>query len=161
MKALVDFLIIAPARLSAVFADLPPLAARLTVGWVFMMTGWGKLNALPKITEFFTELGIPAPHILTPLVSGIECFGGALLIAGLFTRLVATPLIFVMVVAIITAKWGDIDSYTTLAGFEEVTYMVVFGYLAVLGPGRVSLDGALTAWRRSMTGRPAPYASRV
>ncbi|MEO8559717.1 MAG: DoxX family protein, partial [Rhodospirillales bacterium] len=109
MKALIDLLIIAPARLSAVFADLPPLAARLTVGWVFMMTGWGKLNALPKITEYFTSLGIPAPQILTPLVSGIECFGGALLILGLFTRLAATPLIAVMVVAIITAKWADID----------------------------------------------------
>ncbi|MEO8560028.1 MAG: DoxX family protein [Rhodospirillales bacterium] len=160
MKALIDLLIIAPARLSAVFADLPPLAARLTVGWVFMMTGWGKLNNLPKITEFFTELGIPAPQILTPLVSGMEFVGGLLLILGLFTRLAATPLIAVMVVAIITAKWADIDSYTTLAGIEEVTYMVVFGYLAVLGPGRISLDGVLTAWRRSVN-PSAPFAPRV
>ena len=160
MKALIDFLIIAPARLSAVFVDLPPLAARLTVGYVFMMTGWGKLNALPKITEFFTELGIPAPHILTPLVSGMEFVGGLLLILGLFTRLAATPLIVVMVVAIVSAKWGDIDSYNTLAGFEEVTYMVVFGYLAVLGPGRLSLDGLLTAWRRSVN-PPVPFAQRV
>jgi putative oxidoreductase len=161
MKALIDLLIIAPARLSAVFADLPPLAARLTVGWVFMMTGWGKLNNLPKITEFFVELGIPLPHILTPLTSGIEFVGGLLLIIGLFTRLAATPLIVVMVVAIVSAKWGDIDSYTTLAGFEEVTYMVVFGYLAVLGPGRISLDAILVAWHRSMRGQAAPYAPRV
>jgi putative oxidoreductase len=161
MKALIDLLIIAPARLSAVFADLPPLAARLTVGWVFMMTGWGKLNNLAKITEFFTELGIPAPQIFTPLVSGMEFVGGLLLILGLFTRLAATPLIVVMIVAIVSAKWADIDSYTTLAGFEEVTYMVVFGYLAVLGPGRISLDAVLVAWRGAMRGRSAPYAPRV
>jgi uncharacterized membrane protein YphA (DoxX/SURF4 family) len=47
-----------------------------------------------------------------------------------------------------------------LAGFEEVTYMVVFGYLAVLGPGRLSLDGLLTAWRRSVN-PPVPFAARV
>jgi len=160
MKALIDFLIIAPARLSAVFADLPPLVARLIVGYVFYYTGRGKLEALPKIAAYFTELGIPAPQILTPLVSGIECFGGALLIVGLFTRLAATPLIVVMIVAIVSAKWGEVDSLFTLAGFEEVTYAVVFGYLAVLGPGRISLDGLLVAWRRSVN-PPAPFAPRV
>jgi putative oxidoreductase len=55
VKALIDFLIIAPARLSAVFADLPPLAARLTAGYVFMMTGWAKLHALPQMIQNFTE----------------------------------------------------------------------------------------------------------
>ncbi len=160
MKKLIDILIIAPARLSAVFADLPPLAARLTVGFVFLIAGWGKLNNLSQVTEYFISLGIPAPHILTAVTSGIECFGGALLIVGLLTRLAATPLIVVMVVAIVSAKWGDVDSYFTLAGFEEVTYMVVFGYLAVLGPGRISLDGALVAWRRSVQ-PPAPFAPRV
>jgi putative oxidoreductase len=160
MKKLIDVFIIAPARLSAVFADLPPLAARLTVGYVFLIAGWGKLNNLSQVSEYFTSLGIPAPHILTAVTASIECFGGGLLILGLFTRLAATPLIVVMVVAIVSAKWGDIDSYFTLAGFEEVTYMVVFGYLAVLGPGRISLDGALVAWRRSVQ-PPAPFAPRV
>jgi putative oxidoreductase len=65
-----------------------------------------------------------------------------------------------MIVAIISAKWGDVDSYFTLAGFEEVTYAVVFGYLAVLGPGRISLEGILTAWRRSVP-PPAPAAPRI
>lgn len=160
MKKLIDLLIISPARLSAVFDDLPPLAARLTVGYVFLIAGWGKLNALPQVTKYFTELGIPLPQVLTPVTAGIECFGGALLIVGLFTRLAAPMLVVVMVVAIVSAKLADVDSYFTLAGFEEVTYAVVFGYLAVLGPGRVSLDGLLTAWRRSVN-PPAPFAPRV
>jgi putative oxidoreductase len=65
IKALIDFLIIMPARLSAVFADLPPLVARITVGYVFLIAGWGKLLNPPKVTEYFTELGIPLPHIFT------------------------------------------------------------------------------------------------
>ena len=41
---------------------LPPLVARVTLGWTFFQTGWGKLHSIPKVAAFFTELGIPAPE---------------------------------------------------------------------------------------------------
>ena len=53
----------------------------------------------------FTEWGIPFPRILTPFVSGVEFFGGILLILGLFTRIPAAMLAVVMLVAIKLAKW--------------------------------------------------------
>ncbi len=40
---------------------LAPLLARVTLGVLFMSTGWGKVHNLDKVTGFFTELGIPAP----------------------------------------------------------------------------------------------------
>ncbi|MEA2698539.1 MAG: putative oxidoreductase, partial [Myxococcales bacterium] len=40
---------------------LGPTLARLTVGIVFIGTGWGKLHSLDKVTQFFTDLGIPMP----------------------------------------------------------------------------------------------------
>src|SRR5476651_2086501 len=43
-----------------------PLAGRITVGVVFIGTGWTKLHHLPPIIQNFTALGIPAPEILTP-----------------------------------------------------------------------------------------------
>ncbi len=147
MKFIVDFLINGPERLSAAFAWLPPLFARIVVGWVFMWSGWGKLNALPQITQNFIEWGIPFPEIMTPFVSGVEFLGGLLLLLGLFTRVAAVPLVIVMIVAIISAKWGDVDSLETLLGFEEVAYMALFGWLAVAGPGPISLDGLLQRWR--------------
>jgi putative oxidoreductase len=49
----------------------------------------------------------------------------------------------VMVVAIKSAKWGDVDSLETLLGFEEVTYFAAFLWLAIAGPGAVSLDRLL------------------
>ncbi len=140
MNAIVDWLIDSPARLSAVFSWLPPLFARLVVGWVFMWSGWAKLNNLPQMIENFTEWGIPFPQLLTPFVSGVEFIGGALLLLGLFTRIAATPLVIVMIVAIISAKWDQITSLENLLGFEEVAYMALFGWLAVAGPGAVSLD---------------------
>ena len=117
-----------------------PLAVRITVGVVFMGTGWTKLNNLPAITKNFTAMGIPAPEILTPFVSGVEFVGGLLLLLGLLTRFAAVPLMVVMVVAIIAAKRADIDSLETLLGFEEVSYFVMFAWLAIAGPGPVSLD---------------------
>jgi putative oxidoreductase len=122
------------------FTWLAPLAVRITVGVVFMGTGWTKLHNLPAITENFRGMGIPAPEILTPFVSGVEFIGGLLLLVGLLTRFAAVPLMIVMVVAIISAKAGDIDSLETFLGFEEVSYFVMFAWLAIAGPGPVSLD---------------------
>ena len=122
------------------FAWAGPLAVRITVGVVFMGTGWTKLHNLPAITKNFTALGIPAPEIITPFVSGVEFVGGILLLVGLLTRFAAVPLMVVMVVAIISAKLTDIDSLETLLGFEEVSYFVMFAWLAIAGPGPVSLD---------------------
>jgi putative oxidoreductase len=88
----------------------------------------------------FRSWGIPAPEILTPLVSGVEFVCGILILLGLLTRFAAVPLMIVMVVAVIATKRADIDSLVTLLGFEEISYFVMFSCLAIAGPGPVSLD---------------------
>lgn len=148
MNPLVTVLIDWPRRVAAYFTWLPPLVARIVVGWVFLWSGWGKLNALAQITDNFRGWGIPYPEILTPFVSGVEFVGGILLLVGLFTRIAAAPLIVVMVVAIISAKLGDVDSLETLLGFEEMSYLALFLWLAIAGPGPVSLDYLLTRGRK-------------
>ena len=126
--------------IASLFTWAAPLAVRITVGVVFAQTGWLKLHALPRMIENFREWGIPAPEFFTPLASGIEFVGGLMLLFGLLTRFAAVPLMIVMVVAIVSAKLGDIDSLVTLLGFEEVSYFVMFAWLAIAGPGPVSLD---------------------
>jgi putative oxidoreductase len=143
LKFLVNLLILLPAHIASFFSWAGPLIMRLVVGYVFMLTGWGKLTNLPQVTQNFIEWGIPFPNILTPFVSGVECFGGAMLILGLFTRIPAAMLAVVMVVAIKSAKWGDIDSLETLLGFEEATYFAAFLWLAIAGPGAASVDRLL------------------
>lgn len=149
LSVLVDWLIDMPGRRSAIFSWLPPLFARIVVGWVFMWSGWTKLHNLYPSADFpgmianFRDWHIPLPEIMAPFVSGVEFFGGLLLLLGLFTRLAATPLVIVMIVAIISAKWDQVDSLETLLGFEEIAYMALFGWLAVKGPGPISLDAFL------------------
>lgn len=137
---LLNFLILWPERIAGHFLWAGPLIARITVGYVFMLTGWGKLQNLDQVTEYFTSLGIPAPHILTPFVSGLECFGGLFLILGLLTRISAGGLAVTMIVALVTAKWAEVDSLHTLLGFEETLFLAIFTWLAICGAGKASLD---------------------
>ncbi len=137
---LINLLIILPKRIAEYFLWLGPLVARIIVGYTFMLTGLGKLQNLPAITQNFIEWGIPFPHFMTPFVASWECFGGLFLILGLMTRICGGALAIVMIVAIISAKWVDVDSLETLLGFEEATYFAVFTWLAITGAGKASLD---------------------
>lgn len=143
MVPIANFLILLPARIASNFAWAGPLIMRLIVGYVFMLTGWTKLNNLPQMVQNFSEWGIPFPQLLTPFVSAVECVGGAMLMLGLFTRIPAAMLAVVMVVAIKVAKWENVDSLETLLGFEEATYFAAFIWLAIAGSGAASLDRVL------------------
>jgi putative oxidoreductase len=120
-----------------------PTLARLTLGVIFIGTGWGKLHGLDKVTEFFTELGIPAPGFNAVLASTAEFVCGTLLLVGLLSRVASLPLIVIMTVAILTAKRDALHGIADLLGFEEWTYIVLAVWIAVAGPGPFSLDRLL------------------
>jgi len=121
-------------------AWLSPLLGRLAVGLLFLSTGWGKVHSLDKVTHFFQTLGIPAPGLNAVVVGYSELVCGALLVIGLFTRVATLPLIVSMVVAILTAKLPDIHGLFDLVGADEFTYLCVLIMLALIGPGKLSLD---------------------
>jgi putative oxidoreductase len=134
---------------------LPPTLARLTIGWVFLQSGWGKLNDLPKVVGFFTDLGIPAPQIQAPLAAGTEFLCGALVLLGLATRMASLPLIGVMLVAILTALRGDIHELSDLFGLSEYLYIALLLWLGAYGAGPISLD-RIFAKRFERRERPLP-----
>ncbi len=143
MNLLVAALIDWPARVARHLQWLAPLVARIVVGWVFLWTGWGKLTHLPLVTENFGLWGVPAPEILAPFVSGVEFFGGILLLLGLLTRISAGALGVVMIVAVKVAQWDEVDSLQTFLGLEEIMYLAIFVWLAIAGAGRVAVDHLL------------------
>jgi putative oxidoreductase len=100
MSILVDTLIEWPRSVARHLDWLGPLVARIVTGWVFLWTGWGKLTHLPLVTQNFEGWGIPAPGLMAPVASGIEFFGGILLLVGLMTRISAGALCVVMIVAV-------------------------------------------------------------
>src|SRR5712671_5068148 len=146
MRRLINWLIVWPEQVAAHLTWLAPLFARITVGWVFLWSGWGKLNNLPQVTENFIGWGIAFPQFFTPLTSGIEFFGGLFLLLGLLTRISAGALGVTMIVAIKAAKWSDVDSLETLLGFDEFECLALFLWLAIAGAGPVSLDAPISRW---------------
>jgi len=140
MSALVAALIEWPRSVARHIDWFGPLFARIVTGWVFLFSGWGKLTHLPLVVQNFEGWGIPAPGILAPFASGVEFFGGILLLAGLLTRIAAGALGVVMIVAVGAVQWAEVDSFLTLVGLEEVMYLALFLWLAIAGAGRVSID---------------------
>lgn len=116
------------------------LLVRLSLAAVFVQSGWGKVHDLAKVTGYFTELGIPAPHANAVFVSFIELGCGALLLMGLGSRLAALPLIPNMAVAIISARRDDIHGLADLFALDESLYIVLSLVVVAFGPGLVSLD---------------------
>ena len=155
MKFLVEWLIDWPRRVAGHLLWLAPLFARITVGWEFLWSGWGKLSDLPRVVQNFVDWGIPLPQLLAPFVSGVEFFGGLLLLLGLLTRISAVALGVVMIVAIRSAKWSEVDSLLTLVGFDEFEYLALFLWLAIAGAGRLSIDHGLERWYGRQAGASA------
>ena len=77
---------------------------RLMTGGVFLWEGILKFVYTNQGIGRFTKIGIPFPEISATFVGSFEIAGGALIILGLFTRLVSVPLIFQMTVAVLTTK---------------------------------------------------------
>jgi putative oxidoreductase len=125
-----------------------PLVARITLGVLFVSTGWGKVHDLDKVTGFFTDLGIPMPHANAVMVSFVELFGGGLLLIGLGSRLAALPLMASMAVAILTAQRENVHGLPDLFGLVEWTYLALLLWVAIAGPGKASLDHLLLGKKR-------------
>jgi putative oxidoreductase len=120
------------------------LAVRLYWGWQFAQTGWGKMHKLAQISHFFATLNIPFPTFNAYFVSGLEFFGGILLILGLGTRLVGFLLAFDMLVAYWTADHDALVAFFSDPGKFYVAdpYTFLFASLMVLifGAGLLSVD---------------------
>lgn len=135
----------------------PPLVARLTLGTVFLQTGWGKLHHLAGVTQYFTSLGIPAPHAQAVFVSALEFVGGGLLVLGLGTRFIAVPLTVVMGVALATAKAASLTGPSDVLRQLEYLFIVLFVFLIIDGAGALSVDALIA--RRLTRGRERQGAS--
>ena len=120
------------------------LAVRLYWGWQFIQTGWGKLHNLAGITSFFASLNIPFPACNAYFVSGLEFFGGMLLILGLGTRFIGLLFTFSMFVAYYTADHAALASIISNPGkfyaADPYTFLCAALLVLIFGPGLFSAD---------------------
>lgn len=88
---------------------LAPLALRLYLAPVFWMAGMQKLGHFSDTVEWFGNpdwgLGLPFPALLAGLATGAELAGAVSLLFGLGLRYLAVPMMFTMLVAILSVHW--------------------------------------------------------
>ncbi|HEY0733329.1 MAG TPA: DoxX family protein [Herpetosiphonaceae bacterium] len=114
------------------------LVLRLVVGGAFVLHG------LPKIQQPFNWMGDAFPGFLQALAAIAEFGGGLALILGLLTPIAMLGLICTMVVAVFTHVTRG-DPWVGQGGSFELPalYLIIALTIALLGPGRFSLDALL------------------
>ncbi len=140
----------------SVFATSAPAVTvliRVAVGCVFLSEGIQKFLFSAQLgAGRFSKIGIPAPEVMAAVVGCLEIVCGALVIAGLLTRLAAVPLIAIMVVAISTTKVPMLSrsGFWTMAHESRTDFSMLLGaaFLLVAGAGRWSLDARLAGRRQ-------------
>ncbi|MDA1353818.1 MAG: DoxX family protein [bacterium] len=123
--------------------DIILLLLRITIGIIFIQAGWGKLTNLDRTALFFGSIGIPAPFLNAVLASTAEFVGGIALLIGFHARLACLPLAFTMLIAIITAKLGDVSGFSDFIRLQELDYLLFFLLIAGIGAGKYSVDAKL------------------
>ena len=128
-------------------ADGPAAIAfvRVVVGLVFVSEGVQKFLFPGELgVGRFTKIGLPIPEVLAPFVGALEIAGGAALVLGLFSRIVAVPLVVNMIVAITSTKLVTLgkNGFWKTAHEARTDVLMIAGLLLILalGPGRRSLD---------------------
>ena len=123
--------------------DVHLLVVRLILAYGFYNPAIMKWQNINSIAEWFGEMGIPFPTINTYLAASTEMAGVILLTLGLASRIISIPLIFVMIVAIVTVHLGN--------GFEAgnngyeipVYYILLLLVILIYGAGKLSVDNII------------------
>jgi len=121
---------------------LRPLALlllRVALGAIFLYHGYPKLfGHTREALQWFAQHGLPS--FFAYIAGIVECFGGCLLIAGLFTRLAGLLLAGEMAIALWKVH-GILANPWKVANYELPLALATVAFaLAVLGAGPVALD---------------------
>lgn len=125
------------------------LAIRLYWGWQFAQDGWGKLTHLDKVTDFFTSLNLPSPHLTALVCALVEFGGGILFAAGILSRLTSLILFVNMTMAYLSVPDDRVNFSHILSkpddfyGATPYTYWFAALLILILGPGVLAIDTLL------------------
>jgi len=149
-------------RTAPLAADLALMAARISLAWVFIYYGGGKLfgwfngPGIHRTAIYFSQTAHLHPGGFFAVLGGLIEFGGGVALGlGLCSRLAGIALFGDMVLAMITVTWATgINSQTSPPGYQlNLALGVLALVVAVFGSGRLSLDAVI---ERRLLSRRAP-----
>src|SRR5882762_1967798 len=127
-------------------------AIRLALATIFIRHGAQKLfiYGFAGVTGAFTQMGVPFPGVMGPLIGVLEFFGGIALLLGFLTRPLAVAFVCDMLGAILLVQLKR-----GFSGFElEFLLLGSSLALALTGAGRFSIDALLADRREKNVAKP-------
>ena len=126
--------------------DLLVLAARVLMGLIFVMSGWGKLTNISGFVATLAPRGLP--EFLGYIAPFVEFGGGLLLIFGLATRYVSLLMFVFLIIATFSShRYWDAAPAQVANQFnhfwKNVTIMGGMVLLFASGAGRYALDSTI------------------
>jgi putative oxidoreductase len=126
------------------------LLCRLYWGWLFFQSGLQKLHGIADFAQFLEKLNFSLPYVQAYLAGLIELIGGACLMMGFASRLVAIPLAIVMLVAYINVHvegfWALFNNPALFVAEAPFNFLLTTLIVLAFGPGRFSVDYFLEKW---------------
>jgi putative oxidoreductase len=126
------------------------LFCRLYWGWLFIASGWEKLNNISHFSHFLEIYQFPIPSVMAYFAALSELIGGLCLFVGFASRLAAIPLIITMSTAYSTvhaeALHGFFQKPSLFVAEAPFNFLLTALIILAFGPGRFSIDYMLEKW---------------
>jgi putative oxidoreductase len=134
-----------PASKAPALTDLALLLSRVALGVILLAHGWQKFNewTLDGTAAAFADMGIPAATTAATFSTFVEMIGGAALILGAFTPVVALLNTLNLLGALVLVHASN-GVFVGDNGYELVLALAAgLIVIATLGAGKFSIDGLL------------------
>jgi len=120
--------------------DVAALVGRVLIAVLFLLSGLGKLAAPAATQGYIAAMGLPAPLVAYVAAVIVEVIGGALLVAGLQTRVVAAGMAVFTLLTAVFFHSHLADQNQMIHFFKN--FAILGGLLQVVayGAGAYSLD---------------------
>lgn len=123
------------------------LAGRILLAYLFVLSGFGKMFKFAGTAGYMASKGMPMAEVLLVGAILIEFVGGLMVAVGWKARWAALAIAVFLVPAtlIFHAYWTYPEAQAAMQQIQFNKNLAILGgmlYVAVMGPGRLSLDKA-------------------
>lgn len=120
--------------------DFLPLAGRVLMAAIFLISGTGKISAPAATIGFIASAGLPMPTVAYGIAVLIEIVGGTALVLGYRTRMVAAVMAVFCFATALGFHTHFADQNQLMHFFKNMTMAGGFFQIIAFGAGRFSLD---------------------
>ena len=129
-----------------------PLAGRILLALLFVISGWGKLVGFEGTAGYIAGKGLPLPQLAAAGAIAIELVGGVLLIIGWQARWAATAIFLFLIptTLIFHPFWAVEGAGARMEQIQFTKNLCIMGgmlYIMAFGAGPFSVDNRKTVSR--------------